>query len=95
MKYSELSKFEKFIILVQEVSGVPTSFTAFCAYTKVVEVLEKCSKSDSKHFEWKDKIIEKPISMYDAEIVLTNVANNKWDQRIIRVSNTLSLELRR
>jgi hypothetical protein len=26
---------------------------------------------------------------------LTNVANNKWDQRIIRVSNTLSLELRR
>jgi len=95
MKYEQLSGYEKFILLTENVSGVSANLSSYSEFKLALEALTRCAKSDTKTMRWKGTIIVKPVMMYDAEKALRNIKNNKWDNTIFQLCNALRIPLHR
>ena len=93
MELSKLSGYEKFIVM-SDGARFSSSMKSYLEFKEVLQVLEECKKSDSKSFMWKDKIIEKPVDRYEADRLLNDFDNMKWNTGFAKLAHKLGLELR-
>jgi len=93
MKYEHLSGYEKFILLTENVSRVPSNLSSYNEFKSVLEALARCAKSDTKTMRWKGTIIVKPVRRHDAEKALLNINNNKWDNTVFTICKELDIPL--
>ncbi|MBC8411133.1 MAG: hypothetical protein H8E12_20810 [Rhodobacteraceae bacterium] len=94
MKYGELSGYDKFILMSDQASGLPSTLTSYIAYQQVEKILELCERSDASTIFWDGKDVEKPIRRGEAGKVIESLAKNKFDHRIFKIARLMGVELR-
>jgi len=93
MELSKLSGYEKFIVM-SDGARFSSSMKSYLEFKEVLQVLEECKKSDSKSFIWKGEIMEKPVDRHEADRLLLDFDNMKWNTGFAKLAHKLGLELR-
>jgi hypothetical protein len=95
MERDRLSDYEKFIVMADSVRG---SFTggmqAFIGFKDILKVCHECSKSDSDDFTWNGAVTIKPVTRLEAQKMLEDFDNIRWNPLFKMVANKLNIDLR-
>ena len=95
MEQSQLSDHEKFIVMIDKSrTGLTGSMRCFIGFKDVLSALHEMSKSDSDTMTRNGKDVLKPIKRNEAQRLLDNFDNLKWDHTFKRVANSLGIQLR-
>lgn len=95
MEQSQLSEHEKFIVMIDKSrTGLTGSMRCFMGFKDVLSALQEMSKSDSDTMTWNGTDVTKPVTRNEAQRLLINFDNLKWDNTFKRVANSLGIQLR-
>ena len=97
MEKSKLSDYEKFIVMADNYGkrgSVQGTMQTFIGFKEVLKACQECSKSDADDFTWRGEVTEKPINRSEAQRMLDDFENIRWNPLFKKVANKLKIELR-
>lgn len=96
MELSQLSDYEKFILMTEKSRNnrIGTSLRAFIGFQDLLKALANLSKSDAAVFEWKETLMDKPITRNEAHKLLEDFDKAKWNSLFVTLARKLRIELR-
>ncbi len=97
MEKSQLSDYEKFIVMTDNYGkrgSVQGTMQTFIGFKEILKACQECSKSDSEDFTWHGEVTEKPINRNEAQKMLEDFDNIRWNPLFKKVANKLKIELR-
>lgn len=90
MKKTNWSEYEKYLVMVEGIVGVKTTYSSFLDFKRVKNVLIQISKGGSGTYLYEGEIYKRPITQLRATKILEKIEKYNWDDDIRKIAHQIN-----